>query len=85
MNPQSMGERLGERYAWGGLRTVRRSVVPSSFKTSSVVSRVQMRLRRLERLISTSVLGFSNYAFIICAQHIAAREQVLQGPGPEPR
>lgn len=46
----------GPRYARGGLRTVRRSVLPSSFTTSSVVSRVHRRLRRLERLTFTSVL-----------------------------
>ena len=45
----------GPRYARGGLRTVRRSVLPSSFTTSSVVSRVQRRFNRLERLTSTSV------------------------------
>ena len=45
----------GPRYARGGLRTTRRSVLPSSFTTSSVVSRVQRRFNRLEKLTSTSV------------------------------
>jgi hypothetical protein len=47
---------VAARYPRGGRRTLRRSVLPSSFTTSSVVSRVQMCLKRSERPTSTSVL-----------------------------
>ena len=54
--PAPDASRVAARYARGGLRTLRRSVLPSSLTTSSVVSRVQMCLIRLERLTFTSVL-----------------------------